>query len=302
MYMRTEARAKINLYLDVGSVRDDGFHEIRSIMHETTLCDYVSCTGGASKDRRIKISVDDESIPTDERNLVWRAAEAFFRHFRIDGYDVTFEIEKNIPHSAGLAGGSADAAATILLLDRIFGCGASTAELCEIGAEIGSDVPFCIVGGTCAVEGRGEKLCHIDSALRFNFVIAKGGEGVSTPKAYSLIDDMNKGAAKLDERAYDEMKTAAMRADGEAVVSMMHNSFEAVVLPIRDEAAAAKRLMTEYGASRAMLSGSGPSVFGIFDSPEDADRAACELRLRGYAAHACFSASRAEKSTADTVI
>ncbi len=287
--MKIPAYAKINLFLDVMERRADGFHNIRSIMHQVTLCDYVEAEARPADGKSISITCVDSNMPLGRDNLVWRAAERFFERFGIDSYDVYFNIEKNIPMSAGLAGGSADAAAAIILLDKLYGTGASIEALCELGATLGSDIPFCIKGGTCLTTGRGEVLEDIPSALKLTLVIAKGGEGVSTPAAYRKIDEMypdNLGEPFGDLEA---SISAVSSGDVNALVESMYNTFEDVVIPNHAEASAAKKAMLDFGAIGAMLSGSGPSVFGVFEDINDAEKCCEYLKSRGYAAHTCFS-------------
>ncbi len=287
--MRIPAYAKINLFLDVMERREDGFHNIRSIMHQVSLCDYVSAELGDSTEKNISVECPSVEIPLGRDNLVWRAAEKFFDYFGIANYDVRFTIEKNIPVSAGLAGGSSDAAAAIILLNELYNTKASTTTLCEIGATLGSDIPFCIKGGTCLTTGRGEVLTDIASGLDLILVIAKGGEGVSTPAAYRKIDEKHGDSLSEPFGDLEAVMDAVGNGDVPKLVSNMYNTFEDVVITDHREAAAAKSIMLELGALGAMLSGSGPSVFGIFDSEDAAKKCADKLNSLGYSAHACRS-------------
>ena len=151
----TEAPAKINLWLTVGEKRPDGYHEIESVMQSVSLCDLVSVTrrpGGRGK--RIAVHCSDPALPADRRNIAWKCAEAFFAFAGIEAYDVFIDIEKHIPSSAGLAGGSADGAAVLSLLNRLFGVRAPLSALCETGAGVGADIPFCLAGGTQICRGK----------------------------------------------------------------------------------------------------------------------------------------------------
>lgn len=287
--MRIPAYAKINLYLDVMERREDGFHNIKSIMHRVTLCDYVSARKLGEKGQSITVLCPSAEIPQGEGNLVWRAAKLFFDEFDITEYDVEFTVEKNIPVSAGLAGGSADAAAAIVLLNELYGVNAGADKLCEIGARLGSDIPFCIAGKTSLTTGRGEIMTPIDSALDLNFVIAKGGEGVSTPAAYRKIDELYENELARDFGDLDASLSAVKSGEIDALVKAMYNTFEDVVLPYHKEASEAKEYMLKNGALGAMLSGSGPSVFGIFSTEEEAVTLAKALCTMGYSAHACRS-------------
>jgi 4-diphosphocytidyl-2-C-methyl-D-erythritol kinase len=165
-----QAYAKINTYLDVISKRDDGFHDILSVMRRVSLADNVRMEIFDSSETGINLSVKGDDLPCDERNLVYRAAVKFLEKFKICS-KINIEIEKKIPIGAGLAGGSADAAATLRALNRIFNL-ASEEQLLEIAAEIGSDVPFCLLGGTALCEGRGEIITPIKSPKNVHFVVA----------------------------------------------------------------------------------------------------------------------------------
>ncbi|MBQ3860934.1 MAG: 4-(cytidine 5'-diphospho)-2-C-methyl-D-erythritol kinase, partial [Clostridia bacterium] len=154
-----EARAKINLWLAVGEKRPDGYHDIESVMQSVSLCDLVSVTRNPDRgEKKIAVHMSDPSLPTDRRNIVWKCAEAFFEARGIEEYDVFIAVEKHIPSSAGLAGGSADGAATLELLNRLFHGDLPTEDLCRIGAKVGADIPFCLASGTQICRGKGEIL------------------------------------------------------------------------------------------------------------------------------------------------
>lgn len=286
--MKIPAFAKINLYLDVLARRTDGFHDIKSVMQSVSLCDFVSCET-TSHVGNISLECSDVSLASGEDNLAYRAARLFFEQYGIKS-GVELYIEKNIPISAGLAGGSTDAAATLVLLNNIFGVGASTHELCMLGARIGSDVPFCIVGGTCAAFGRGEELDALFSELVLDLVIAKAGDGISTPAAYRLLDERFGESLGKDFGNLDAVASAVCLDDADALVRSLHNTFESVVLECHTEARLAKKYMlSSDGCRAALLSGSGPAVFGIYTDRASAQLAAEELKRRGYAAFACTS-------------
>ncbi len=287
--MRIPAYAKINLFLDVMEKREDGFHNIRSIMHRITLCDYLSCEKNDGEGNIINVTCPKAEIPQGEDNLVWRAAKLFFDTFGIRDYNVDFVIEKHIPMAAGLAGGSADAAAALVLLNELFDIHASAEKLCEIGAILGSDIPFCINGVTSITTGRGEIMEKIDCSPEFIFVVSKGGEGISTPRAYRQIDEMYGDTLKDDFGDLEGALQAVIEGDAEKLAEFAYNTFESVVLPIHEEASAAKKTMLENGAVFAMLSGSGPSVFGVFKTLEEAERVSAILTDAGYDSHVCRS-------------
>lgn len=287
--MRIPAYAKINLFLDVMEKREDGFHNIKSIMHRVTLCDYLSCEKALGDESFISVTCHKAEIPQGEGNLVWRAAKLFFDTFGITNYKVNFVIEKHIPMAAGLAGGSADAAAALLLLNELYNVNATTEKLCEIGAILGSDVPFCIDGVTSITTGRGEIMEKIDCRPDFIFVVAKGGEGISTPRAYRQIDEMYGDTLSDDFGDLNGAIDAVSAGDAQALAKYAYNTFESVVLPIHPEASAAKKTMLDNGAIFSMLSGSGPSVFGVFNTEEEAERVSSILKDAGYDSHVCRS-------------
>lgn len=287
--MRIEAYAKINLYLDVMERRPDGFHNIRSIMHRVSLCDYITVTKISGDKGNIIVNCGDAPLPNGEGNLVWKAAKIFFEYTKIEDFSVEIDIEKHIPISAGLAGGSADAAATLVALNQVFKTHLTHSELCTLGAVIGSDVPFCINGRTSLTEGRGEIITDIDSKLEMLLVIAKGGEGVSTPKAYGKIDEKFGDSLCKEFGDLQGMLSAVKSGDVNGICKYLYNTFEDVVLQDHAEASMAKAVMLENGAEAAMLSGSGPSVFGIFTDKKSAEYVCKKLLMMGYEAHLCRS-------------
>ncbi len=287
--MKTNAYAKINLYLDVMDRTPEGFHNIKSVMHSVSLCDCVSAERGNVTGQHISVICDKGHVPSGEKNIVWKAAKAFFEYFGIKDYDVAFVIEKHIPMAAGLAGGSTDAGAAIKLLNELFGVGADLDTLLKIGASVGSDVPFCMLGGTALCTGRGEVMEKLDSKLRLTFVIAKGGEGVSTPAAYRMIDEKYGDNLAQDFASVELMLRAVENGDTALVAKALYNTFESVVLPTHAKAREAKALMLSSGAECAMLSGSGPSVFGVFGDTEKAEGVCEKLKFMGYDASVCRS-------------
>ncbi|MBO7403851.1 MAG: 4-(cytidine 5'-diphospho)-2-C-methyl-D-erythritol kinase, partial [Clostridia bacterium] len=190
-----EAPAKINLTLAVGAKRPDGYHEIESVMQQIGLCDLVSVTRAPrAAGQHIAVHCSDPTVPCDRRNIVWKCAEAFFGAFGIADYDIFIDIEKHIPSSAGLAGGSSDGAATLKALNLLFGIRADRERLMQIGASVGADIPFCLAGGTCLCRGIGEEISTLYFPAKESLwcVIAKGEEGLSTPEIYRRYDEMPK--------------------------------------------------------------------------------------------------------------
>ncbi len=287
------AYAKINLYLDVVALRDDGFHDIKSVMHAVNLCDEITVKYSPSKARKIRVSVSgNRYLPTDEKNLAYRAAALFMDKAAVNG-DIEIGIVKRIPVAAGLAGGSADAAAVLRAMNKIFDRVFSEKALLKISAELGSDVPFCLSGKTVLCEGRGEIMSSVSFPSKLKLVIAVGNEHVSTPRAYARLDEIFAsfdGSIKTGGDGYfslliDEIKEGKISEKG------LFNVFELAVLPECPGAKSIKEKMKALGARAAMMSGSGPSVFGIFDSEataKDAVRVLRDEKITAYYAESAF--------------
>ena len=276
-----KAFAKINLFLDVLSTRDDGFHEVKTIMHSITLADDLtfSLFEGSDKPHALCV-IGDSNIPVGEDNLVLRAVRAFESRVPLGG-SLEIALKKTIPSAAGLGGGSADAAATLRALNRSSNIKLSDSELMEIAASLGSDVPFCLKEGAAICLGRGERVESISPIKDLDLVIVKTDESVSTPTAYRRLDEMYsffRGA-----RA-DEGREASFEAVLNGNVDCLYNIFEDVVLPICPKADLAKKQLISLGALSALMCGSGPSVFGIFENENAAKNASDELTALGYSA------------------
>lgn len=279
MIMTVKAPAKINLYLDVMGKRVDGYHNIKSVMQTVDLCDVISVELDTPRrgTQSIEISCSEAALPCDASNLAHRAAVAFFGGCGIYEYTCRIHIEKHIPMAAGLAGGSTDAAAVLRLLNAMSGHPLDTDALCSLGATIGADVPFCIRCGTLYTEQIGDVMVPCYPMPGAQVVIALGGSGVSTPGAYRMLDD--RFGASLDRDFADpELLTSALHSrDLRAICLAMYNVFEEVILPIHEKARRAKEALLRYGALGALMSGSGPAVFGIFDDEGAAQSAAHRL-------------------------
>ncbi len=272
------AHAKINLYLDILSRRENGYHDILSLMQTVGLCDTVTLTrleAGAG----IRLSCSHADLPTDSRNLAYRAAQKYAALLGREP-DVAIHIEKRIPMAAGLAGGSADAAAVLRGLDRLYGRQTPAEELCALGAQLGADVPFCIMGGAMVARGIGEVLNPCQGLPTTQYlVIACGGEGVSTPAAYGALDERHHRFATPREGVppLTDLQQALKAGDMTAIGARMYNIFEEVVLPTHSTAGKLLSCLRASGSSAAMMSGSGPSVFGLFESEASARRAAAAI-------------------------
>lgn len=267
--------AKINLFLEVEGIRPDGYHDIDSVMQAISLCDLVTVRL-ESGDGRIHLTCNIPDLPTDEGNIAYRAAEAYLKEAEIGGYDVFVEIKKDIPLAAGLAGGSTDAAGVLKAMQEMLGA-LSQDALYDLARRLGADVPFCLRSGCCRTEGIGEVLTPYPPLCRDAIVVvAKKGEGVSTKEAYRQMD------LPRSRQSSAQMLRALERQDGGEIAALLYNGFESVILPLRPFAAHAKQVMIGEGAAGALMSGSGPSVFGIFFDWDDAERVYNRLREEGY--------------------
>ena len=265
-----QAYAKINLYLDVTGKRPDGFHTLRSVMHTVSLADTVTVTAKLADYSCITVEMPGSDIPVDERNLAYLAAEAFLEETGICAA-VTVTVEKRIPACAGLGGGSADCAATLRALNRLFAFPLSHSALLSLAARLGSDVPFCLLGGTRLCTGRGENMTEYPPSDAFFVIAIPEGEKMQTPKAYALLDE----AFDNYENENTELHDALFSFFEEDGIDGMYNVFESVVLPACAGAATLRSRLLSLGARGAMMTGSGTAVFGVFDS-EDAAKYAAE--------------------------
>ena len=261
MRITVKAYAKINLMLDICARRKDGYHDLFMIMQSVGVYDTV--TVERVRSRNIEITSNISDIPLDEKNIAYKAAEAFFKANKIRSRGLKINIVKRIPHAAGLAGGSADGAAVIVALNRLYDTNLSDDELCKIGAAIGADVPFCIKGGTLLAQGIGVVL---------SLVLAKPDFGVNTGTAFSQFDKYG----KVHSPDCLGMLKAIQARDINEIASKCENVFEQFIeVPDRIYI---KEIMRNNGALGACMSGSGPTVYGIFSNKENADNAAQELR------------------------
>ena len=266
------APAKVNLTLDVGARRPDGYHEVVSVMQSVALYDTVTMESGTGEG--ISLTCDDAAIPADGSNLAWRAAEVFFDRTGHDPEGLEIFINKRIPMQAGLGGGSADAAAVLRALNRAYDSPLSIPALCELGAQVGSDVPFCVMGGTALVEGRGELLTRLSPAPEFFLVVCKPDFSVSTPELYQALDET------FIEKRPDQkvMQLNLQKGDLLGIGGSLCNVFEPVVMQKHFDINYIRSMMYTYGAYGAQMTGSGSAVFGIYDSFEYATVACTMLK------------------------
>ena len=272
--MRLQAFAKINLGLDVLGKREDGYHEVRMIMQTIRMYDQLDMR--KSVEPGIHLTTNKKYIPVDENNLVWRAAKLMMDTCGIiEG--VSIHLHKVIPVAAGMAGGSSDAAATLVGMNRLFHCGLSKEKLMEHGVQIGADVPYCVLRGTALAEGIGEKLTVLPPMPDCWILIGKPGISVSTKYVYTTLD-LNTDTVHPD---IDGMKKALEDGNLYGITERMGNVLQDVTIPAYPEVERIKEQMKTLGAVNAMMSGSGPTVFGIFDNEEKAQKACQKLRESG---------------------
>jgi 4-diphosphocytidyl-2-C-methyl-D-erythritol kinase len=283
------APAKINLYLNVCARRADGYHDIESVMQTVTLFDRIEVTKQPYRGKNeISLFCTEAKLPMDENNLIHRAAIAFFKEASIEKYSVSFRLEKKIPMEAGLGGGSSDAAATILALNRLYRTEMSLETMCGIGARIGADVPFCVKKGTVYTTGIGEVMESAPPMPDCAFIIAMPkGKGISTGAAYCAIDELPPNAQDV---LFSDFKKAMSVCDLERIGALLYNKFE-LVTPERTGCAALREALLATGAIGARMSGSGTAVFAIYPHI-GAARKAKEMLPEGVEAFVCSPARR----------
>jgi 4-diphosphocytidyl-2-C-methyl-D-erythritol kinase len=279
---RERAWAKLNLALDVLGGRPDGYHEMRMIMQSTTLCDEV----------RVALLPDGEFLahsnlrylPGDDRNIAVKAARLFLAEIGEAGWGVRIDMKKRIPVCAGMAGGSADAAAVLRALNTLTGAALPAERLEALGLRLGADVPYCVRGGTALASGRGEVLTPLPAMPDCSIVICKPRFSISTPALFARIDGRTPGG----EPDIAAMTAALERGDLPALAASLANVFEQVLSPEHEEIFILKRRMLRHGALGSLMTGTGSAVFGLFATAAEAE--ACAKALgRDY--RACFAAA-----------
>lgn len=278
--------AKINLHLDITGIREDKYHNVQTVMQSVSLFDTV--TVSLNDSGCVSCECDREGVPTDEKNIAVKAAKIYLEAIESEkGAHV--KIEKRIPMAAGLAGGSTDAAATLVALNRLYDNKLSIDELCVLGSKLGADVPFCIEGGCAYSDGKGDILHPFppipDDTI---FLVACGGEGVSTPWGYGLMDKIHNNFVDYTPRGIENLKNALLSEHPESFADHLFNIFEQPVLNERPIAANIKKIMLDSGAAAAMMSGSGPSVYGVFNTIDEAKKAKKIINADGYFAELCY--------------
>ncbi|WP_159788619.1 4-(cytidine 5'-diphospho)-2-C-methyl-D-erythritol kinase [Sodalinema gerasimenkoae] len=283
------APAKINLYLEIIGDRPDGYHELAMIMQSVALCDRLQVRANGVEPFRLRC--DAPGVPSDRSNLALRAAELMAQTYpdtyhTLGGVDI--HLDKVIPIAAGLAGGSTDAAAVLVGLDLLWKQGLTQPELWDLGAELGSDVPFCISGGTALASGRGEEITPLPSMEGVSVVLAKYHSlAISTPWAYKTFrerfshtyatgDDAQ--AQRRDSLHAGPMMSALLNRDKREIGRLLYNDLEKVVLPEFPSVANLRQVMSQGDVLGAMMSGSGPTVFALTETPEQAQALCDQVR------------------------
>lgn len=264
--------AKINLALDITGVTGNGYHLMEMVMQSIDLCDTLRVSRTA--DTQISLSCPDPAVPCDEKNICYRCAELFFRHAGIAKPEqgVLIAIEKHIPKQAGMAGGSANGAGTLLALNRLYQTGYGLDTLCALGKQAGADIPFCLAGGTAKVEGIGEKITPLPTLPDCDIVIAKPRGGISTGKAFAAYDALGEPLSLPKEALFG----ALAKQDIAGIAENLYNVLEQV--SGLHEISVIKNMMYSGGAKGAVMTGSGSAVFGIFTDRRRAFE--CEAKLK----------------------
>lgn len=271
--MKVKAAAKINLMLDILKKLDNGYHSLFMIMQSVDLYDTVTVEKNSINE--IIIKCNTEGVPCNEKNIAHKCAREFFDFCNIDDRGVTIEIEKNIPMAAGVAGGSADGAAVLYCLNKIYETNLTDRELAVIGNKVGADIPFSLTGGTAVTLGTGNVIAPVTDLPECYIVLAKPEQDVSTPEAYAEYDALTR-VRHLDRVS---MIDAVSNGDYEKICSLCGNVFEqAVEVPKRPHI---KGVMRKCGADATCMSGSGPTVFGLFSEKEKAEQC-CEKLCKKY--------------------
>lgn len=272
MSIKIFAPAKINLFLEILNLRKDGYHELNMVMQSVSL--YDKLTLSESFDEKIKVVCDKNLDCIEKDNIVYKLSEKFFEFTGIKNPGVHIDIKKIIPEKAGLAGGSSDGAAVLIGLNKMFDAGLSVTELCNIAKKVGSDIPFCIVGGTAVATGIGTEISKMNFNLDFFTVIVKPSLNISTKEAYESIDRCENYNLKSPSELLDSLENHNFRCLSENLFNRFEENID------EKEIKKIKELMLNNGSLGACMSGSGPSVYGIFKSFESAK--SCEEILRKF--------------------
>lgn len=276
MKITRKAYAKINLGLDVIGKRDDGYHLVKMIMQNVDIYDTLTFEENASGE--ITLKANSETVPTDGSNLICKVAYQLKEEFGVkSGVNIT--LEKRIPVAAGMAGGSTDGAAAYIALNELWGLGLSKEELCKRAVKLGADIPYCIIGGTALSEGIGEELTIISDAPEFYLVVAKPAIAVSTGWVYTELD------SKEIERHpdIDAIRAAIESGDVRGMCDKIHNVLEPVTTGKYPVIKDIEKILEDNGAVRAFMTGSGPTVFAVYESEEEAGKGYEAVQKSGLA-------------------
>lgn len=279
-----KAYGKVNLGLDVTGRRDDGYHLVKMIMQTVDVYDEITVSSEEGQgEKQIIITCDNPEVPSDERNLAYKAASVICDRYQLSER-IVIDIRKHIPAAAGMAGGSTDGAAVIRAMDILFSLHMSEAEMDEIALKLGADVPFCLRKGTYLSEGIGEKLTRIRDLTHCWMVIIKPDFGVSTVWAYKALDEHIKvhGDGQNLHPDIDRLIEAIEGENIKDIAGNMGNILETVTVKEHPELHEIKKKLTDAGALAALMSGSGPTVFGIFEDEYQADKAFSDFRGGKY--------------------
>lgn len=279
--MTVRVPAKVNLQLSVGPVRADGFHELATVFHAVCLFDEITATAGPG----LSLMVTGEGadlVPTDSTNLAWRAVGALAAHAGIEP-DVALHLMKRIPVAGGMAGGSADAAGTLLACDALWQLGTPRTELLELAAGLGSDVPFALQGGTAIGTGRGERLTPVLGKGAFHWVFALADGGLSTPAVYAECDRLRAGRTIPSPYVSDMLMQALRAGDAVLVGKSLHNDLQPAALSLRPSLARVLEFGEDFGALGGLVCGSGPTCAFIVRDADQATGLAVALSASGLA-------------------
>jgi 4-diphosphocytidyl-2-C-methyl-D-erythritol kinase len=288
MTLQFPAFAKVNLDLRILGVRPDGYHDLRTIFQSLALADLVTVI---RRPGPFEIACDDPRVPVDRRNLAWKAASLLWRSARLgrgEPRDLCITLQKRIPSEAGLGGGSADAAVTLMALNRLWKLALDGPSLARIGARLGADVPFFLVGGTALGLGRGDDIYPLPDLPRVHVVLIRPGFGVSTVEAYGWYDE------ELSHHGRREPPGRPRPAGWPAWAASLRNDLERPVLRHHPTIGRVRQLLMDAGAVTALMSGSGSAVFGLFERADAARRTARDLRRPGWTVVATRTLSRQE--------
>ena len=271
--MKIKAYGKINLTLDVVGRRKDGYHLLDTVMQTISIWDELEIQH--SRQPGVHLQCNKDSLPTDSNNTAFRAAKFFLEDRGLENEGVYIFIKKHLPSRSGMGGGSADAAAVLRGLNEMYGTGLSADKLMELGAKVGADVPFCVVGGAARCTGVGADVEPIEPMPQCWLVVCKPPTGMSTPRAYSLLDQYPLSSTQATPRMLEAMAAGNLKRIGKGLANRFDETIR--MAPVR----ALKRAMMDAGALGSMMTGSGSSVYGIFETEQRAREAMEQLAGMG---------------------